>query len=190
MDPAFQRQFYLEQARSFVWGLQPTIANFLPDHLTQRANETAYMMRLARVRSRALDWLLYGTFLRSPALAIPDVNVQLSRVSIYAAQQSGPTVSHGRYPAAIAGAWRARDGRIGVAVASILNEPSNVSFTFDAAAYGLNRGGEIFLIDQNGRQRFGTFAAGSTPVQLALPKGGAVMLEFTSSRPGQQRQPR
>jgi hypothetical protein len=178
MDPVFQRQFYLEQARSFVWGLQPTIANFRPEHLTQRASETAYMMRLARVRSRALDWLLYGTFLRPPMLNVPEVDVQLSRVSIYAAQRSGPTVSQGRYPAAIAGAWRAQDGRIGIAVASILNEPSTVSFTFNAAAYGLKRGGEIFRIDENGRQRFGAFGPNSTPIRLELPAGGAVVLEF------------
>src|SRR5213080_975732 len=28
LDTRFRRQFYLEQARAFVWGLQPTIANF------------------------------------------------------------------------------------------------------------------------------------------------------------------
>ncbi|MDP2958688.1 MAG: DUF6259 domain-containing protein [Longimicrobiales bacterium] len=178
MDEAFQRQFYLEQARSFVWGLQPTIANFRPSHLTDRARETAYMMRLAKVRSRALDWLLYGTFLRPPELNVPEVDVRLSRVSIYAAQRSGPQVSDGRYPAAIAGAWRAKDGSVAVALASILAEPSAVELTFDAAAYGLARGGRIFLIDESGRTEFGTFGAGTTPLRLELPAGGAVVLEF------------
>jgi hypothetical protein len=178
LDPAFQRQFYLEQARSFVWGLQPTIANFLPSHLADRSRETAYMMRLAKVRSHATDWLLYGTFLRPPKLDVPEVDVRLSRVSIYAAQRSGPQVSDGRYPAAIAGAWRAGDGSVAVALASILEEPSAVGFTFDAAAYGLGRGGKIFRIDENGRTEMGTFGAGTTPVRLELPAGGAVVLEF------------
>ncbi|HSL69002.1 MAG TPA: DUF6259 domain-containing protein [Longimicrobiales bacterium] len=178
MDEVFQRQFYLEQARSFVWGLQPTIANFRPEHLQLRPRETAYMMRLARVRSRALDWLLYGTFLRPPALNVPEVDVQLSRVSIYAAQRAGPRVSQGRYPAAIAGAWRAKDGSIAIAVASILDEPTRVSFTFDAAAYGVAAGGTIFRIDESGRAPFGTFAPTTTPVNLELPAGGAVVLEF------------
>ena len=31
LDAKYVRQFYLEQARMFVWGMQPTIANFLPD---------------------------------------------------------------------------------------------------------------------------------------------------------------
>jgi hypothetical protein len=178
MDVAFQRQFFMEQARSFVWGIQPTIANFLPSHFSARPRETAYMMRLARVRSRALEWLLYGTFLRPPALDVPEVDVQLSRVSIYAAQRSGPTVSQGRFPAAIAGAWRARDASIAVAVASIVDEPSAVSFNFDAADYGLTAGGRVFRIDEHGRTPFGTFGPGRTPVRLELPAGGAVVLEF------------
>jgi hypothetical protein len=183
LDPAFQRQFYLEQARSFVWGLQPTIANFLPGHLDDRARETAYMMRLARVRARALDWLLHGTFLRPPALDVPDVDVRLSRVSIYAAQRSGPQVSEGRYPAAMAGAWRAPDGSVAVAVASILDEPSTVGFTFDAAAYGLAAPGRIHLIDEGGRADFGAYGPGPTPVRLELPAGGAAVLEFRPAPP-------
>src|SRR5207249_1347868 len=93
LDTRFRRQFYLEQARSFVWGLQPTIANFRASQLADRPEETAYMMRLARIRARALDYLLYGEFLRPPELSVPSVDLDLSRVSIYAARRGGPTVS-------------------------------------------------------------------------------------------------
>lgn len=178
LDRKFQRQFYLEHARSFVWGLQPTIANFLPAQLQERPEETAYMMRLARVRNRALDYLLYGTFLRPPALNATEVDVDLSRISIYVAQRGGPTTSQGRYPSAIAGAWRARDGNIAIAVASILNEPQTVSFTFDPAAYGLSGGGQIYRIDETGRQVFGRFAGATMSIRLDLPPGGAYVLEF------------
>jgi Domain of unknown function (DUF6259) len=184
MDRAFQRQFYLEQARSFVWGLQPTIANFLPKDLTERPEETAYMMRLARIRSRALDFLQYGTFLRPPALDAPDVDVHLSRVSIYAAQKSGPVVSEGRDPAALAGAWRAKDGSVAVAVASILDTPSTVTFAFDAAAYGLPGGGRVTRVGETGSEPFGTFGTGVTPVRLDLPAGGALVLEFRAGGAG------
>jgi hypothetical protein len=136
------------------------------------------MMRLVKVRSRALDWLQYGTFLRPPTLDVPEVDVHLSRVSIYAAQRGGPQESDGRYPAAIAGAWRAKDGSVAVALASILEEPSAVGFTFDAGAYGLARGGRIYRIDENGRTELGGFGPASTPVRLELPAGGAVVLEF------------
>jgi len=182
LDTRFRRQFYLEQARAFAWGLEPTIANFRASELADRPEETAYMMRLARIRARALEYLLYGTFLRPPDLKVPLVDVDLSRVSIYAARRGGPTVSVARFPAAIAGAWRAKNGGVAVAVASILDEPSSVSFAFDPRAYGFAGGGQIERIDETGRRPFGVFSTRVVPVTLELPSGGAYMLEFTGDR--------
>ena len=182
LDSRFRRQFYLEQARSFVWGMQPTIANFRAAQLAERPEEMAYMMRLARIRARALDYLLYGEFLRPPELSVPSVDVDLSRVSIYAARRGGPTVSAGRYPAAIAGAWRAAQGSVAIAVASIVDQPMSVSFAFDPAAYGLSSGGQIEQIDERGRRPFGEFSSDALPIVLELPAGGAYVLEFRRSR--------
>src|SRR5207253_5333431 len=184
LDTRFRRQFYLEQARSFVWGLQPTIANFRASQLADRPEETAYLMRLARIRARALDYLLYGEFLRPPELSVPWLDVDLSRVSIYAARRGGPTVSAARYPAALAGAWRAENGNVAIAVASILDQPTSVSFAFDPAVYGLvggGGGGQIERIDERGRRRFGEFSSGVVPIALELPAGGAYVLEFRRS---------
>lgn len=178
LDTRFRRQFQLEQARAFVWGLQPTIANFRASQLTDRPRETAYMMRLARLRARALDYLLYGEFLRPPSLRVPVADVDLSRVSIYAAQRGGPTVSRGRHPAAIAGAFRGRDGSVAVAVASIVDEPVAVAFDFDPAAYGLRSGGTIQQISESGSRPFGRFGGRPAPVTLKLPAGGATVLVF------------
>ena len=181
LDTRFRRQFYLEQARSFVWGLQPTIANFRASQLADRPEETAYLMRLARIRARVLNYLLYGEFLRPPELSVPSIDVDLSRVSIYAARRGGPTVSAARYPAALAGAWRAENGNVAIAVASILDQPTSVSFAFDPAAYGLAGGGQIERIDERGRRRFGEFSSGVVPIALELPAGGAYVLEFRRS---------
>jgi hypothetical protein len=106
LDERFRHQFYLEQARAFVWGLQPTIANFLPSQLEERPAETSYMLRLARLRKSAAEYLQYGTFVRAPDLPVPLVDVDLSRISIYAAQRGGPVMSKDRYPSAISAAWR------------------------------------------------------------------------------------
>src|SRR5207247_7701206 len=102
--------------------------------LADRPEATAYLMRLARIRARALDYLLYGEFLRPPELRVASVDVDLSRVSIYAARRGGPTVSAARYPAAIAGAWRAEDGSVAIALASSGAEPTSASFPSDPAA--------------------------------------------------------
>lgn len=178
LDIRFRRQFYLEQARSFVWGLQPTIANFRASLLTDRPTETAYMMNLARIRARTLDYLLYGTFLRAPELQADSVDVDLSRISIYAAQRSGPTISSARYPGAIAGAWRAPNGRVAIAVASIVDAPTTVTFNFDPRAHNFSSGGEIIRIDATTRTSLGRFSSGRVPIRLELPAGGAYVVEF------------
>ena len=102
-----------------MWGLQPTIANFRDTQLKDRPDEVVYMVRLAKLRARATDYLLYGTFLRPPELRVSNVTLDLSRVSIYVARRGGPTTSQGDYPAAIAAAWRAPNGNVAIAVASI-----------------------------------------------------------------------
>jgi hypothetical protein len=178
LDRRFRRQFFLEQARSFVWGLEPTIANFRASQLTDRPEETAYMMRLARIRARAPEYLLYGTFLRPPELKVPLVAVDLSRLSIYAARRGGLRVSSARFPAAIAGAWRAPDGRVAIAVASIVDEPMSVSFDFEPRAYGLAGAGNIDRIEETGRRPFGRYSSGVVPIELELPAGGAAVVEF------------
>ncbi len=182
LDTRFRRQFFLEQARSFAWGLEPTIANFRASQLTDRPEETAYMMRLARIRAQALEYLLYGTFLRPPDLRVPSVDVDLSRISIYAAQRGGPSVSTASFPAAVAGAWRAPDGSVAIAVASIVDKPTVVSFDFDPRAYGFTGDGWIERTDERARRRFGSFSHRVLPVTLELPAGGASVLEFRSGR--------
>jgi hypothetical protein len=176
-DLRFRRQFDLEQARSFVWGLQPTIANFRVSQLTDRPTETAYMMNLARLRARVPEFLLRGTFMRPPTLRVPDATLDLSRVSIYAARAGGPTMSQASYPGAIAGAWRAANGDIAIAVASILDEPVTVSFDFDPAAYGLAGTGSIAQLEDSQTRSFGRWT-GPLPVKLELPAGGATILTF------------
>jgi hypothetical protein len=177
-DRRFSRQFQLEQARSFVWGLQPTIANFRDTQLKERPDEVAYLMRLAKLRARATDYLLHGTFLRPPELRVPNVKLDLSRVSIYAARAGGPTMSQADYPAAIAGAWRAPNGNVAIAVASILAEPSVVEFDVDPAAYGLGASGTHARIEVNGITPLGRWNGRKVPIRLNLPAGGAAIVEL------------
>jgi hypothetical protein len=66
LDRKFSQQFMLEQARSFLWGQQPAIANFATNQLTERREEIDYVLRLARLRTLHLKYLLHGTLLRPP----------------------------------------------------------------------------------------------------------------------------
>lgn len=181
-DTRFSRQFYLEQARSFAWGLQPTIANFRAAQLVDRPREMAYMMELARLRARASDYLLYGTFLRPPALKLPQVKVDLSRVSIYAARRGGPTVSQADNPSAVVGAWRSPGGNVALVMASIVDEPATVEISIDPAVYGLKVSGKYVLIDAETSRAVGEWQGKKSPVRVEMPARGARILELRAIR--------
>ena len=181
LDRKFSQQFCLEQARAFVWGQQPTIANFLPSQFQQRPQELDYAMQLARIRNRAKKYLLYGTFLRPPEIHAPEADLDISRLSIYAGQQGGLRTSQKCCPLVLAAAWRAPDGGLGIALASIAGKSLKLSFTLDPAYYHLSERAKIYRTDQGGRKYFGRVKGGAPEVKLKLPPRGACLLEFSGS---------
>jgi hypothetical protein len=177
LDRKFSRQFYLEQARAFVWGQQPTIANFLPSHLRKRSEEVQYVLRLAKLRSRALKYLRDGTFLRAPAIEAPSALVPISRLSIYAGQRGGLIEFQKSMPFALAAAWRAADGGVGIALASIADETLDVTFQVDPEYYRVPRSTRPFLVDDRGRRPLSNAERGN-PLTIKMPPRGACIVEF------------
>ncbi|HWI58959.1 MAG TPA: DUF6259 domain-containing protein, partial [Bacillota bacterium] len=178
LDRKFSRQFCLEQARAFVWGQQPTIANFLPAHLEQRAQEMEFAMRLARLRSRAAKYLLHGTFLRPPELQAPEAMLDLSRLSIYAGQQGGLTTYQRPFALVVAGAWRAPDGTVAIALASIAEDPLRLALPINTEYYRLPKRTKVYRLDETGRKPIGRWGKTPSPLVLDLPARGACLLEF------------
>jgi hypothetical protein len=178
LDRKFSRQFYLEQARTFVWGQQPTLANYRPILFEERAEEMAYLQRLVRVRNRAKKYLLYGEFLRPPQLDVPEATSDFSRLSIYAGQKSRLTTSQRRHPLALAGAWRAPDGNVAIALASIADRPLSLRFTLDSQYYRLPQGGRTYRIDAKGRQPIKLPYGDDVPLTLELPPHELWVIEF------------
>jgi hypothetical protein len=169
LDRKYARQFHLEQARMFVWGMQPTIANFLPDQLTERRPEIDYLERLARLRYGLRDFFLRGTFLRAPLVEVPSSEILLSRISIYAARLGGPTEARIRSPEVLSSAWRAADGRVAIALASISADSLAPVIRLPARAYGLPAATRIVRHDDTGTRALGTLGAGARA--LAVPVG-------------------
>ncbi len=178
LDRAYRGQFFLEQARMFVWGMQPTIANFLPEQLTERRAEMDYLERLARLRYGLRDFFLDGTFLRAPEVDAPAVDVRLSRISIYAARRGGPVEAHTSSPAVLASAWRAKDGRVAIALARITDDSSVVRVRVDAARYGFPAGARVERHDAAGRHALGVIGAGVTTFDVPLGALQGAVLEL------------
>ncbi len=181
LDEKFRGQFRLEQARSFVWGQQPCLANFLPEHLAERKADLAYIRQLVQLRQAALPYLLYGTFIRPPRMDIPDMEIDMSRLSVYAGQQGAVQEYRKRVPQYLAGAWRADDGSIAVAIANIADADQQIRFALSREEHGLPERGRIYKRLPAGRTEMGRFEDGQAAVTDTLAPAGAAIYEFVPS---------
>jgi hypothetical protein len=174
LDRAFAKQFCLEQARTFAWGMQPMLANFLPEQLGQCRAELDFVRRLVRVRIAALKYLQHGSWLRPPPLDVPRVEMDVAKIGTYTPLKA----SKRTYFVALAGAWRAPAGDVGIALASIHDEGLSLRLPIDATAYGLAQGCATYRIDDFGRHRLGTLDLKDPILRVELPPRGICVLEF------------
>jgi hypothetical protein len=148
----------------------------------KRSDEIAYAMRLARIRGRALKYLLHGTLLRPPKLQTPEVETDFSRLSIYAGRGGGITLFRKACPSVIGAAWRAPDGNIGVALAGIADRELSFPLALDRAEYGLPTRGSVYRIDESDRRLLGPLDAAEPSLEVCLPVHGARLIEFADDR--------
>ncbi|MEA4916202.1 DUF6259 domain-containing protein [Proteiniphilum sp.] len=183
LNEGFNKQFLMEQARSFVWGIQPMIANYKDFLANDRKEEIDYLMKLARVRSQGLKYLLHGEFVRPPEIKAPEQEMKISRLSIYAGREAKRvTELQGNYPTVYVAAWKSDDHHLGIAVASILDYPFPVKLQFDTETYGLQPNGDIFLIKKEGKDKIGTYRDGKINLTIQLSPKDACILEFISNK--------
>lgn len=177
MDRKYRQQFLLEQARTFVWGMQPMLANFLPDQLQTRPEEIDFVTRLVRTRMRSLKYLLHGSWLRPPPLDIPQQEIDVAQIGVYTPLRA----SQRTYPLALAGAWQAAGGDVAIALASIHDQPLPLQLPINAQAYGLTERCAVYRIDEAGCQRLGAYTPGESVWQIELPPRGLCLVEFRQS---------
>jgi hypothetical protein len=181
LDEKFATQFRLEQARSFVWGQQPTLANFRDTQLTSRAEENDYLIRIARMRRAAIKYLRDGVFLRPPEFEAPQAEIPMSRLSIYAGQQDAVQETTRTVPLVLAGAWLAPDGDVGVAVTNISTEPNSVSMTLDRDRWPLSKQGVVYRRTEQGREEFRQFNDGVVELDIKLDGADVQFFEIVTA---------
>jgi hypothetical protein len=179
LDRKYSQQFLLEQARAFVWGQQPTVANFMPSQLRERQAETQFMMQLAKLRNRSKQYLLRGTFLGPPGVEVSEAGLPMSRLSIYAGQQGALQSFEGTYPLVLSSAWRAADGSVAIALASIAELPLTVQLKLKGEEYGLPRKGRIYRLSPSARLPIGRFSGRAASSRIDLAAREACLIEFS-----------
>lgn len=179
LDTLFNEQFLMEQARSFVWGLQPTISNYHSFLATERKEEIDYLMNIARVRYKGLKYLLYGKFLRAPYMEVPEKELDISKLSIYAGRKGESVTAFKKvYPLVYSGAWEADDGHIGVALASISSDKVAVSFNMNTEEYKLPSAGEVYIINSEGRKLLTSYSGNKIRLEHEMQPREVCLLEF------------
>jgi len=79
---------------------------------------------------------------------------------------------------AIAAAWRAADGSVGIPLASIDDARLTLHVPIDAKAYGLTPETVVYRTDPDGRHRLGTLGELGPTLTLDLPPRAVWLLEF------------
>lgn len=182
LDPAFNKQFLMEQARSFVWGMQPAIANYHSFLVHEREQEIDYLLDIARLRYRFLKYLLYGKYCRCPQVEIPCEEIKISRLSIYAGREGkSVTTFQKRVPLLYMGSWKSDDNQLAIALASISDNAIPVDFTLNATDYSLPRAGDIYITTGKGRKHLGHYTNGKIRVQTTVSARGTGMIELIPS---------
>lgn len=168
LDRKFAQQFRLEQARAFVWGQQPSLANFLPEHLQTRSEEIDYVIRLARLRRAARKYLQGGVFLRPPETHTGDQTIPISRLSIYAGQQEAVQEYEKPTSQILSSAWRAADGSIAVVFANLSDQPVSFQQGLAAPEYPLPTQGVVRRIENDRVSEVNRFGNGRATWDVTL----------------------
>lgn len=179
LNKDYNKQFLMEQARSFVWGLQPTIANYQPFLHSDRKVEAQFLMDLAKVRYNGLKYLLYGKFLRSPDFDSPEEQLEMSRISIYAGRTGNAiTRFKKKFPLIHSGTWKSEDNQVGIALANIGDESFPVNFNINAKQYELPSSGEVYIIDSKEKRKLTTYSNNKIKISFKLPPKGLCIVEI------------
>lgn len=178
LDSVYNKQFLMEQARSFVWGMQPTVANYHEFLSVRRSKEIKYLVDIVKVRYKVLKYLLYGEFIRPPHIEIPREVIPISRLSIYAGQEGRVKTFHENVPLLYTSAWRAQDGGIGIAIANINNSSYQIKFNLNQSTYNIGKTGKVYLITSEGEKLLAIYKNGRADINFELAPDGICFLEF------------
>ena len=147
-----------------------------------RKDEIDFLLNLARVRNQAVKYLLYGKFMRSPEIELPEEEFGISRLSIYAGKTGNSvTAFRGTFPLLYSGTWQAENMDIGIALASISDKPVKVNFRFSSDEYGLPASGKVFIIDTKGKRELISYSNKEVIVDFTLNPKDMCILEITSN---------
>lgn len=182
LDKKFNRQFLMEQARAFVWGMQPTIANYHTFLESERKEEINYLLNIAKIRYQSLKYLLFGRFCRSPQMTIPEEEIKISKLSIYAGREGKSVTTYDKkVPLLYSGTWIAKDNNIGIAIASISDNPIPVDLNMNEKDYPLGAKGKVYITTIEGKRLLDSYTESYINTSFSIQPKEVCIVEIVPS---------
>lgn len=179
LDAKYNQQFLMEQGRSFAWGMQPMISNYLPSLDTDRKKEMGYLYELVKIRNQAAEYLLHGKMMQNIRMDIPLQKMSISKLSIYAGQKEKVTNYEKSYPTVYSGVWLSDKKNLGIALTNIADADYSAVIRLDLNQYGLKgKSGTIYRITALGKNKLTSFTNGKIDHSLKIPGTSSLFLEI------------
>lgn len=172
----FDRQFMMEQAKSFIWGIQPCIANFHEFLFEKKPQAMAFLEDMVKTRYKALDYLLYGDMVRGPEFPVYQETIPICGLNTYSKGEGRLRSSSKLVSTLYSSTWKAQDGSLGIAIANISDETREFEFSLVPSTYGLPSKGEIELISANAEPYTVMSYDGETSVPVSIPARSTMVL--------------
>lgn len=144
----YNTQLRMEQARTFVWGTQPMIANYHAFARKARPTEMRFIAELVAKRKQHKDYFQYGRMMRAPRLADEHTEeIDIAQMSTYGYKTTGTNlIAHRKaVPMLYSCAWRNSEGNILLAFVNISEEEKETSFTINPVEMGLAGEGTLLI---------------------------------------------
>ena len=152
LPATYNTQLRMEQARNFVWGIQPTIVNYHAFARKARPVEMKFIAELVAKRKEHKDYLQYGKMMRAPKLANDYTQMlEIAQMSTYSYKNEGTNLfPHKKeVPMLYSAAWRNAEGNILLTFVNISDKDKELSFTINPIEYGLTSSGRMLV---NGKE--------------------------------------
>jgi len=175
----FNSQFRMEQAKGFVWGTQPMIANYHSFLRNSRPLELEYLKRIVLTRRNAPEYLGCGICAGAPSVPSPQMTIDVSRISIYAGRfGNAVTKSTIEVPQIYSEGWLSADGNYAVALTNISDDTLPVRFAVNPSDYGIKGPYSVNIIDCDGRRELLPKRRGVLDIDLTINARDAYLIEF------------
>jgi len=148
LPATYNTQLRMEQARTFVWGVQPMVVNYHDFTRKARPVEMKFIKELVAKRKEYKEYLQYGKLLRTPKLADDHAQeIDIAQMSTYGYKTKGANLfPHSKVvPMLYSSAWRNSEGNILLTFVNISEESKPLSFTVNPSEYGLSASGKMLI---------------------------------------------